>query len=79
MKKKRNLRFREPKTYKTKVRQELIKFIEIPERTVEQFCIACNDWLTKNGHQPVMGTPFEKDGHIYQFVRHNKWLLEKVR
>lgn len=69
---------REPKTYKTKVKQELIKFIETPDRTIDDFCIAVNKWLIDNGYEPVRGTPFKRGNEIYRLEKKSTIVERKV-
>ena len=60
---------RRPKKYITKVKQELIKFLEMPHRSIDDFCIAVNKWRIEEGLMPAEGTPFVKEGKVYEYKR----------
>lgn len=59
-----------PKNYKTKLKHELIRFLEVGDRTIPDFCVEMNRWRIKNGFEPVEGTPFQaKDGKLYELSK----------
>ena len=62
-----------PKNYKTKLRHELIRFFEVKQRTIPDFCVEMNKWRIEHGFEPIAGTPFKaKDGKLYELSTQNK-------